>query len=215
MRLFAAAVGCLLMQIVAPLEPVRAAWDTDPAARTDALDVAGVRIGMAPAEAAVTLESIGFARASRELGPSWETIVAQRSCSREPVDAGRIIETERYVRGEEEVLVTYAPVPAGAEVSEVAYLISEAAISAEQFSASVAHLYGPPVQAEDSVALYCTAGERRCLFTQPIELPNLVAYSGSPTRSLILHQGNRAMTVREARAAAESARLRSARRIIR
>lgn len=170
------------------------------------LSVAGIRIGMSPADVEGAMRSRGYSLSRRAMGRSWESLISWRLQSTRPgfraVD-GTVVDLEFYVKGDEEVQVSYVPAPDGAEVSEVAYQIAEAAITPERFSASVVERYGRPARTEDSVSLYCSAGEPRCAFDDGTELPTLVAYWGWQGRRLVLHQGNRAMRAQEERIGSE------------
>jgi|GEM_PF-4001717 len=173
------------------------------------LSVAGIRIGMSPADVEAAMRARGYALSQRAMGRSWDSLISRRLASTRPgfrASNGTVVDLEIYAKGDEHVQISYVPAPGGAEVSEVAYQIAEAAITPERFSASVVERYGRPARTEDSVSLYCSAGEPRCAFTEASELPTLVAYSGWQGRRLILHQGNRAMRAHEARIAAEVAR---------
>jgi hypothetical protein len=146
------------------------------------------------------------------MGRSWEAMITRRVASQrtgyQTVD-GRVVAVERYTKGDEELGVTYVPTPTGAEVSEVAYQIRDAAISEEAFQASVVQRYGRPAHSEDVVSLYCSPGERYCSFAgsaRPSELPTIIASNGWQGRRLVLHQGNRVMTAYEAMVSAEVAR---------
>jgi hypothetical protein len=154
---------------------------------------------MRPAEVAALLPMRGYTLADRELSLSCTAGTAPRvSTSLAPRGAtdDNCVAAERYVRGFEEVSITYVPVPADSVVSEVAYYAPPTVMSASRFAVTLMERYGPPGTAEDQVSLYCSHGESHCSFDASAgstKLPSLVAYSGADGYRLVLHEGSAAM----------------------
>jgi hypothetical protein len=173
--------------------------------------IAGIRLGMSPAEVAAAMRSAGYALRTSSRGRSWEAMLTRRIASTRAgarVVDGSVVVGEWYAKGDEEVEVNYVPTRAGSAVSEVEYAIRSAAITPERFRAQVQQRYGRPNQLLPTESFYCTRSERACnsLDYPPNELPTLAMYLGSEQMRLVLRQGERARQAYEADIAAEIAR---------
>lgn len=176
--------------------------------------VAGVSLGMTPAQVAAALKQDGYKLSYRYTGRSWQGEVASRVANlrsvRIPAGA-EVTAKEDYRVGQEQIQVTYTAGRAGPYVSRVHYKIHSSAIEAESFQRAVLGRYGQPSLEWQFESLYCSPREPRCSRTGSLvenELPSLtVRVMDVMNRSLELRQGQRADRAYEAAVKAEAERL--------
>lgn len=176
--------------------------------------VAGVGLGMRPAQVDAALRAAGYVLSYRYKGRSWQGEVANKVSYlrgiRIPVGA-EVIDKEDYRKGQEQVRVFYLPGRDGPYVSGVDYAIEAPAIDAGRFKAAALAKYGRPSLRWDFESLYCSAGETQCSRTGGLvtnQLPNLTVYVADVMkRTLKLRQGEAADRAFEAAVRAEAERL--------
>lgn len=176
--------------------------------------VAGVSLGMTPAQVGSALKASGYRLDYRYMGRSWQGEVANKISDlraiRVPAGA-QVISKEDYRKGQEFIQVTYLAGPSGPYVARVVYRIPTSAIDAERFRAAALGRYGRPSLKGEWEDVYCSAGERQCsrivsLVTN--ELPSLTVHAlNGMDRTLELRQGQRADLAYEAAVKAEAERL--------
>lgn len=185
------------------------------AAVTAPWNIAGISLGMTPAQVGSALKASGYVLDYRYMGRSWQgELASQVSFLRAiKIPAGaEVVRKEDYKKGQEFIQVEYLVGRAGPYVSQVRYRISSKAIEAERFKAAALGRYGRPSLSWDWESLYCSAGEgRQCSRTGSLvtnQLPNLTVYAMDGVhRSLELRQGQRADRAWEAALKAEVERL--------
>lgn len=176
--------------------------------------IAGVALGMSPAEVEAALSAAGYRRDSRSTGRSWQGQVANQVLNlraiRIPAGA-EVIRSEEYRRGQERIQVVYLAAPTGSYVAGVEYKIDHQAIDEARFIAAALAKYGKPSRTFGSESLYCLPGERECARTGGLvtnQLPNLTVYGTYVmSRTLRLVQGERADRAYDAAVRAEAERL--------
>jgi hypothetical protein len=158
--------------------------------------IAGVTLGMTPAEVAAAANAAGYALSYRYMGRSWQGEVANQVSNLRNIripEGTKVIRNEEYKKDQEALHVTYAVDPSGPYVVRVHYQIRSAAIDAERFRAAALGRYGRPSLKWDWESLYCSAGERECSRTGSLitnQLPNLSVYvMDGMKRSVELRQG--------------------------
>lgn len=184
------------------------------AAITAPWNIAGISLGMTPAQVGSALKASGYALDYRYMGRSWQgELASQVSFLRAiKIPAGaEVVRKEDYKKGQEFIQVEYLVGPAGPYVSQVRYRISSEAIEAERFRAAGLSRYGRPSLKWEWESLYCSAGELQCSRSGSLvrnQLPNLTVYvMDGMNRSLELRQGQRADRGWEAAVKAEVERL--------
>ena len=195
--------------------PAQVPLATSTARVTAPWKVAGVGLGMTPAEVSLAMKAAGYSLDYRYMGRSWQgELASQVSFLRAiKIPAGaEVVRKEDYKKGQEFIQVEYLVGPAGPYVSQVRYRISSEAIDAERFRAAALSRYGRPSLSWDWESLYCSAGEgRQCARTGSLvrnQLPSLTVYvMDGINRSLELRQGQRADRAWEAAVKAEVERL--------
>lgn len=208
-------IALLLIAAAAGAAPAQVPLVISTARVTAPWKVAGVGLGMTPAEVSAALKAAGYSFDYRYMGRSWQgELASQVSFLRAiKIPAGaEVVRKEDYRKGQEFIQVEYLPGPAGPYVSQVRYRISSAAIEAERFKAAALGRYGRPSLSWDWESLYCSAGEgRQCSRTGSLvtnQLPSLTVYvMDGMNRSLELRQGQRADRAWEASVKAEVERL--------
>jgi hypothetical protein len=176
--------------------------------------IAGVTLGMAPAEVAAALKAAGYRLDYRYTGRSWQGEVANKVLNLRGIQilaGAEVVRKEDYRKGQEEVHVIYVPGRAGPRVSRVDYAIQAVAVDGDRFKAAALAKYGRPSLRWDLESLYCLPDEPQCSRTGGLvtnELPNLTVYvADGMKRSLELRQGARADGAFEAAVRAEVERL--------
>ena len=176
--------------------------------------VAGIGLGMTPAEVALAVKEDGYQLVRRSQGRSWQGQVANqvRNLRSIKIQAGsQVITNEQFRVGQEQILVTYTAGRAGPYVSQLDYFIDFEAIEADNFRRAVLVKYGTPSVQWQSELLYCAAGETVCKRTGSLstnQLPNLTVYiANASRRGLHLRQGERADKAYWAAVRAEAERL--------
>lgn len=204
----------LIAAAAAEAAPAQVPLVTSTARVTAPWKVAGVGLGMRPAEVNAALRAAGYSLHYRYTGRSWQgELASQVSFLRAiKIPAGaEVVRKEDYKKGQEFIQVEYLVGSAGPYVSQVRYRISSEAIEAERFRDAALSCYGRPSLSWDWESLYCSAGERQCSRTGSLatnQLPNLTVYvMDVMNRSLELRQGQRADRAWEAAVKAEVERL--------
>ena len=177
--------------------------------------IAGVGLGMTPAQVARAVKEDGWRLTQRSQGLSWDGHVAhqapRRSSGKKIPAAPQVIEREDYEWGDEQMRVTYQAGRSGPYVSQVDYSIGSEAIETDKLRSVVLAKYGKPSLRWESELLYCAAGEPQCSRTGSLvtnQLPNLTVYLwGLPRHYLHLRQGQRADKAYDAAIRAEAERL--------
>lgn len=205
----------LIVAAAAGAAPAQVPLVTSTARVTAPWKVAGVALGMTPAEVSAALKAAGYSLDYRYMGRSWQGELASQvsflRAIRIPTGA-EAVRKEDYKKGQEFIQVEYLVGPARPYVSQVRYRISSEAIDAERFKAAALSRYGRASLSWDWESLYCSAGEgRQCSRTGSLarnQLPNLTVYvMDGMHRSLELRQGQQADRAWEAAVKAEVERL--------
>jgi hypothetical protein len=195
--------------------PAQVPLVTSAARATAPWKVAGVGLGMTPAEVGAALKAAGYSLDYRYMGRSWQGEVAAKTSFLRAIQiptGAQAVRKEDYKKGQEFIQVEYLVGQPGPYVSRVRYRISSDAIEAERFKIAALSRYGRPSLSWDWESLYCSAGEgRQCSRTGSLvtnQLPNLTVHvMDGMNRSLQLRQGERADLAWEAAVKAEVERL--------
>jgi hypothetical protein len=164
------------------------------------LAIAGIRVGMTPAQVASTLKVAGYVRELLVSNQSWEEKIARELASSRGVPlTGTFREVpwhETWRKREERVEVYYRPMPSGPFVSGVDYGMGNAAMSEEAFRAAVRARYGVQSAGGSSEMIFCSVGEAVCSvldFQNPKQLPYIIVRpNGFGERLIDLRSGARA-----------------------
>jgi hypothetical protein len=159
---------------------------------------------MAPPQVAAVLRGAGYTLRGNAMGSSWEALVSRRIASNRAgaaATSGMVVVTEWYLKGDEEVEVSYAPVRGGSAVKQVVYYINSAAIGEERFRTLVHQRYGTPTRSQRLGSTYCAAAETSCDGTN--QWPLLEMTLGGLRLRLLLRQGERARVAHAAEMNAE------------
>lgn len=178
------------------------------------LAIAGIRVGMTPAQVSTTLTAAGYVRALVVRNKSWdERIARELSRTRGVPLTGtfrEVVWNERWRKQEERIEVYYRPLPAGPSLSDVEYGIGYAAMSEEAFRAAVRARYGVQSAGKLSEMIFCSVGEALCSqldFQSPKQLPYLIVRpNAGGGRSIELRSGAKAQKDYDAAFKAELAR---------
>lgn len=131
------------------------------------LDVAGVRPGASASEVTAVLERAGW-RTESFPGKDWAAEVAYEAARQRDKmmldQPRRGVETIRAEKGDEEMIVEFAAVPAGSVVRLIRYSAPLAGRTSEQVRAQMAQRYGQPtkqskVGAATLSMTWCTPGD--------------------------------------------------------
>ena len=184
------------LPVVSPVGAMAKAPLHDPSS----LVIAGVRIGMTPAQVMSTLRAAGYVREYQVTNKSWEEKLARELASTRGVPLTGSFQAvpwhETYRKREERVEVYYRAMPTGPVVSGVDYGMGNAAMTEEAFRAAVRARYGLQSAGGMSEMIFCSVGEAACSvldFQSPKQLPYITVrpYGGSG-RSIELRSGARA-----------------------
>ncbi|HEX8239703.1 MAG TPA: hypothetical protein VF574_08210 [Allosphingosinicella sp.] len=204
----------LIVAAAAGASPAQVPLTTSAVRVTAPWKVAGVGLGMTPAEVGPALKAAGYSLDYRYMGRSWQGELASQVSFLRAIKipgGAQVVRKEDYKKGQEFIQVEYLAGPAGPYVAQVRYRISSEAIEAERFRAAGLSRYGRPSLKWDWESLYCSAGELQCSRTGSLvtnQLPNLTVYvMDGMNRSLELRQGQRADRAWEAALKAEVERL--------
>lgn len=164
------------------------------------LAVAGIRVGMTPAQVSLTLKAAGYVREHQVTNKSWEEKIARElSSSRGVPLTGTFREVpwhETWRKREERVEVYYRSMPSGPYVSGVDYGMGNAAMTEEAFRAAVRARYGVQSAGGSSEMIFCTVGEAICSvldFQNPKQLPYIIVRAyGFGERLIDLRSGAKA-----------------------
>ncbi|MEA3033597.1 MAG: hypothetical protein QOH86_1613 [Sphingomonadales bacterium] len=184
------------LPVASPADAMAMAPLHDPAE----LVIAGVRIGMTPAQVMSILRTAGYVRESQVTNQSWEEKLARELARTRGVPLmGSFREVpwhETYRKREERIEVYYRPLPSGPAVSGVDYGMGNAAMSEEAFRAAVRARYGVQSAGGSSEMIFCSVGEAVCSqldFQDPKQLPYItVRPFGGAERSIELRSGAKA-----------------------
>lgn len=213
MRIRFAAPALLASFYGASFVPVQAVAKTQ-LYEPSVLAIAGIRVGMTPAQVSSTLAAAGYVRELQVTNKSWEEKIARELARTRGVPLkGTFREVpwdETWRKREERVEVYYRAMPSGPVVSGVDYGMGNAAMTEEAFRAAVRARYGVQSAGGSSEMIFCSVGEAVCSvldFQTPKQLPYITVrpYGGSE-RSVELRSGVRAETEYSAAFKAELAR---------
>lgn len=145
------------------------------------LAIAGIRVGMTPAQVWSTLKAAGYVREHQVTNQSWDEKIARELASSRGVPlTGTFPEVswhETWRKREERVEVYYRPMPSGPLVSGVDYGMGNAAMSEEAFRSAVRARYGAQSAGGSSEMIFCSVGEAVCSvldFQNPKQLPYII-----------------------------------------
>jgi hypothetical protein len=176
--------------------------------------IAGVGLGMTPAEVGTALAGAGYRLDYRYPGRSWQGEVAEKVSTLRGVrlpPGAQVTQKEDYRKGQEQVHVTYLPGRKGPYVASVDYAIDTDAIDAERFRAAALTKFGRPSLRWDWELQYCVPEEPQCSRAVSLvtnQLPTLTVYVIDATqRRLQLREGERADKAFDAAVRAEAERL--------
>ncbi|HEX8573810.1 MAG TPA: hypothetical protein VF759_13785 [Allosphingosinicella sp.] len=179
-----------------------------------ALAIAGVRLGMTPAQVSSTLAAAGYVRQHQVTNKSWEEKLARELASTRGVPLTgtfrAVLWHETYGKREERVEVYYRPMPSGPVVSGVDYGMGNAAMTEEAFRVAVRARYGVQSAGGSSEMIFCSVGEAVCSvldFQNPKQLPYIIVRPyGFGERLIDLRSGAKAEKEYEVAFKAELAR---------
>lgn len=143
-------------------------------------DVAGVRLGMTPAQARAALLQNGYKVTEDRYvtNQTWEELIQSALASRlknytarESRTGGRNLEANKDPR--QTIKVTFLATPRGMRVENVEYRIPAGDITKADFDANVARKYGEPTRRVSWAALWCSPGEKTCIPNRYFEYPSL------------------------------------------
>jgi hypothetical protein len=203
----------LIAATAAGAAPAQVPLVTSTANVTAPWKVAGVGLGMTPAEVSAALKAAGYSLDYRYMGRSWQGEVAAKVSFLRGIgipSGTQVVSKEDYRKGQEFIQVTYLAGSSGPYVARVIYRIPTSTIDAERFKAAALGRYGRPSVEGEWEDVYCSAGERQCsrivsLITN--QLPNLTVHAlDGMDRTLELRQGQRADLAYEAAVKAEAER---------
>lgn len=163
------------------------------------LAIAGIQVGMTPAQAYSTLKAAGYVREHLVTNKSWDEKIARELSSTRGVPLTgtfrEVIWHETWRKREERVEVYYRPMPSGPFVSGVDYGMGNAAMSEEAFRAAVRARYGVQSAGGSSEMIFCSVGEAVCSvldFQNPKQLPYMIVRPQGGERSIDLRSGAKA-----------------------
>lgn len=172
----------------APLEYETRLGPVNPAVHSDPrlMDVAGVRLGMTPAEAEAALLRAGFVRPrnDRSSQVSYDSQVRTAWVTRwgaAPSPDLKVDETMHASKGAEEVTVTFIALPEGPRVDHVDYRGDERAVTAGQFGEQLEAKYGPPSSGGAEPMRWCTLRAPECEDPRSADYPVLQGNPGNRT----------------------------------
>lgn len=146
------------------------ARDGTPLGATDsatAYDIAGMRLGMSPAEIRAVMVRAGFTpRATDPDQDSWEARVTRAVAARRPVapvDTKVPMFTMASGPRGEHVEVWYYAGPAGPAAGSVKYHMPTNQMTAAAFNQAVLAKYGAPTHRSGADMFFCSKGETACL----------------------------------------------------
>lgn len=176
------------------------------------MDIAGVRLGMSPAEVRAALARAGYRIDRTDMAPDFDQEVASEVRFRtkglggydgRPRAIGAFVATGAHG---EWLKVDFSQWPAGGSVSEVAFTVPVERQPVASFRAQVAAKYGgATLHANGLDPTWCTPGDRDCTVMSAAAQPTLEASFTNPP-SLRLRLGSAAVAQRRAavKAAAEA-----------
>src|SRR4051812_20393539 len=130
------------------------------------LAIAGIRVGMTPAQVSSTLKAAGYVREHHVTNQSWDEKIARELASSRGIPlSGTFREVpwhETWRKREERVEVYYRPMPSGPFVSGADYGMGNAAMSEAAFRAAVRARYGVQSAGGSSEMIFCSVGEAVC-----------------------------------------------------
>lgn len=199
MRMRFAALALLASVHGAPFVPAQAVAKPQ-LYEPSVLAIAGIRVGMMPAQVSSTLKAAGYVREHHVTNQSWEEKIARELASSRGVPLTgtfrEVIWHETWRKREERVEVYYRPMPSGPFVSGVDYGMGTAAMSEAAFRAAVRARYGVQSAGGSSEMIFCTVGEVVCSvldFQNPKQLPYIIVRPyGGAERSIDLRSGAKA-----------------------
>lgn len=172
-------------------------------ANVRAMDVAGVRLGMSPAEARAALIAKGMTpKAKDEMNLSWDSLVEIKAASRNgtPIPKSSFVPGHTVATGPagEYIYVSYGQTPTGSEVSAVTYSIPSDRIDQNVYVQGVMRKYGAASFAGKAHWRYCTSGDDKCpTIGGAPTLAYLFVYAGYNGNRLRLEEGPLATRARE------------------
>ena len=176
--------------------------------------VAGVALGMNPRQIELAMQAAGYARSGRSTSRSWQAEVAVQARVLRGVivaEGPEAVRYENFKKGQERILIEYAPSPTGPQVAKAKYQISVTGMDADTFSMAIMTRYGPPTRKWEAELHYCSLGETHCDTPFPFynpQLPNLTVWlTDGMYRSIELWEGRKAREARELAIRAEVDRL--------
>jgi hypothetical protein len=213
MRLRFAALALLASVYGAPIVPTQAVAKPQ-LYEPSVLAIAGIRVGMTPAQVSTTLTAAGYVRDLVVKNKSWEERIARELSRTRGVPLTgtfrEVVWNERWRKREERIEVYYRPLPSGPSLSDVEYGMGYAAMSEEAFRAAVRARYGVQSAGRMSEMIYCSIGEAVCSqldFQNPKQLPYLTVHpNAGGGRSIELRSGAKAQKDYDAAFKAELAR---------
>lgn len=153
-----------------------------PKAGPATMDIAGVKLGMSPAEVRAALVRSGYAIARTDDTNDFEQEVASNANVRlkgsgllrvTPRGVSRIV---AHGPGREYLTIDFAQWPAGSLVAAVSFTVPEERQSREAFRAQVIARHGKAtLQPGGHEPKWCTAGDADCTIMSSPSLPNLSA----------------------------------------
>jgi hypothetical protein len=177
-------------ELSAPLQYEDASGPLDPANRADPrnADVAGVRLGMTPAQAERALRALGYADSGihgEQL--SYDSLVRSDWATRFGKPSGepaRVPDNIIWRKAGQQVTVTFIAMPDGPRANEITYEAGESGISDETFLAQVQSKYGSPINDDPKNLMWCTIKAPDCEDPRSATYPVLAAWTSN--RSIIL-----------------------------
>ena len=136
----------------------------------DARDVAGIRLGMTPAQVRAAAATAGYSRIEDQTQTQygWASVVRQEEETRSlpklyPASAAPVLGTEVYKgSGSQKLKVSYTPTPSGLYVYSVRYSVNMSETPWDTMKERARAKYGRETYATASTLTFCAQGERKC-----------------------------------------------------
>jgi hypothetical protein len=134
----------------------------------DTRDVAGIRVGMTPAQAMKAAAAAGYSRTESKMQEGWGYYVRQEEQNRSlpklfPAAAAQVQGSETYQgSGSQKLVVDYTSTPRGAYVYSVRYSVNMSETPWETMKERTRAKYGRENYATASQLVFCSRGETKC-----------------------------------------------------
>lgn len=179
----------------------------------DTRDIAGIRVGMTPAQAMKAAGAAGYSRVETKMQEGWGYYVRQEEQNRSlpklfPAPAAQVQGSETYKgTGSQKLVVEYTSTPRGAYVHSVRYSVNMSETPWETIKERTRAKYGRENYATASQLVFCSRGETKCSVFGQYVLTTIDLDFMPGTSWLTLSQGSRYRNAYQAAINAEVDRL--------